>query len=97
MATTYVFARGSRFGETEFPDFDPDGTCNSGEIERMRDAYVAYLDREIEKYDSTLIWFPELSEVWGEVGNTKSDPLDFEDWFLNSGVCEKAMCFAWGD
>ena len=95
MATTYVFARGSWLGEAEYPELDPEGACTEEQVARMREAYEGYLVRKIAEYDDTLIWQPALSEVWGEVGSTASDPMDFEGWFRRSGVCEDALAHAW--
>lgn len=98
--TTYVFDRGSQYGEAEFLGSIDVGCedLTEEQIETMRSRYVEKVNALIECYDSTLIWYPSLSEVWGVVGETKSDPLEFREWWQDGsqdGRWENALLEAY--
>lgn len=102
MATTYVFDRGSQYGDAEFLG-NLDVGCEdltSEQLVLLREKYIEKVRALIEAYDPTLTWYPYLSEVWGEVGNTESDPHDFRDWWKfggEDGRWENALLAAYNE
>ena len=102
MATTFVFDRGSQYGESEFLG-NIDVGCEDLTPEQMdliREKYISKVKDLVSGYDPTLTWFPYLSEVWGEVGNTESDPWDFREWWKNGdeeGRWENAFLDAYNE
>lgn len=98
MAITFVFDRESCYGEAEFLDnLDPNGEYNDDQLEEVRRIFVEKVSALIEAYDPTLTWWPSLSEVWGVVGKTEADPLDFREWWKSgaNGAFENALLDAW--
>lgn len=82
MATTFVFDRGSRYGESEFLG-NIDVGCEDlteDQLKLMREKFIEKVHALVEAYDPALTWYPYLSEVWGE-GEPSHDPLDFREWW----------------
>ena len=96
--TTYIFDRHSCYGSVAFlGDLDPNGDFTEAQYSRLQEIYTGKVNDIISDYDNTLIWWPEMSEVWGILGITDSDASDFRDWWINgaNGKFENALFEAW--
>lgn len=81
MAATTTYARGSRYGRVEIEDAIH---CWLGSYD-SEEYFDKFYDRLVEKVNDALpddmVWFPELSEVWCDVGVDHNDLGEFSEYF----------------
>lgn len=102
MATTYVFDRRAEYGASMMLSdeiIDPMAELTAQQLEEVADLYRDKINALIDDYDPTLLWYPALSEVWGYVDSTESDPSDFRLWWDSgaNGAFETALNEAWAE
>jgi len=82
MATTFTFDRHSCYGDAEMlSNLDPNGEYTDEQYDLLREIYSKKVAAIVAEYDPTLTWFPYISEIYGVVGETESDPVDFREWW----------------
>ena len=96
--TSYTFDRGAMYGDAEFlSNLDPDALLTKEQYAELRSLFVEKVNALVEAYDSSLSWFPYISEVYGIVDVTETDREDFREWWRSGadGAFENALIEAW--